>query len=932
MASLIRDRTVRESPVRRPATVSAHEPLLVHATAQAKGQNNKARNISVVEAVPMVLSGGGYRSGAINVASNSSNTRYRTRSIDHGENNRPPSRNRRSLRLLKYWAVVIMPALAVLLVLLRIVGSLVTLHQNGAALDRRFLDHTAPSLHLSAASSGHHSRTSPPPPPRFVAAHYSEASETNAIQHSREIQQERCTARTRRARPRPSLQPTSMHALPSPPRIRQGVNASTIYIDTNIIQYNWTLLCRAAGLSTSSSVVITRALTSQMGPALALLLKKQCGVHRITVVDAMVPNLRHVRIHAMKVHRQLARSIDELQLIVPFIGLARRVDGVQWLQDMDSISHVIHIDSTDAVALQYHLLKPYMSRRAQRSHHLQNALTSLQHILSYARARANAASPQPLNLLHVLEALPIVPAHSVNESYTCRTNHDSLAQGRRILADTYHQVTKGFTAFHSLQLPQLYGSNLVSPALEVLPADSNYMIPTDAAIAAILTALSHPKSGLHEFIAAKLVRHTNDRKLADHSRSIERDASSIQSLQTIAYNLDLQYPYGGQKHEPAVHYPEGAHNAIARVRDIYGIHKTKFPCAASCHGPTSLACAASPFDAIIPISVAATAKCKYVVYLIELTRDVTSLFQPGETGDDLCRLAFVSGNSQVVQTAMHKALGPTASKTAALQQYNGKLKSNGWTLIWLANDDESTLSAAEAVLAIMEPSRLFASSVVKAMFSATSVFAVPSDTALLRILDRMDRPAIPRHMRKEHRSGIVMSRFVPYPAERARIALLFASETPSEYQPQCLTEYAQMAKAANVTIPPKQIGYYDQVAHLVQSDLDRPEIESHTTSMHNPFPFQWISLGLVVHDLRLEAARTLRCNWYDEYLYWGDNRGAEELSLAYVLGMQRVEGRIGPGLAEDPTWIPLWDERSHRVGTKEGDAFLRIMSKSDQGF
>ena len=79
----------------------------------------------------------------------------------------------------------------------------------------------------------------------------------------------------------------------------------------------------------------------------------------------------------------------------------------------------------------------------------------------------------------------------------------------------------------------------------------------------------------------------------------------------------------------------------------------------------------------------------------------------------------------------------------------------------------------------------------------------------------------------------------------------------------------------------------------------------------------------------------MRCSWLDEYLFWGSNRAAEELSLAYLLGKYRIEGLLGSALEnEDDSWNPMLqsstpDEETRLVRGK-AELFVRVMKPAEK--
>lgn len=711
--------------------------------------------------------------------------------------------------------------------------------------------------------------------------------------------------------------------------------------------HDWKSLCQGAGLSSSSRVVITRALTASAGPALALLLSKQCGVEHIVGVDSLLPNLRKVRMKAMNVYQMLYRSINDFQLVVPTAtaGIARLDDSVEleWLIQFHP-SHIIHMeeDTTttndklleehqDGTATASNLWDEYMSRKSQRLYYLHHSVHSLHQLLRYGQSRSDKRGP--LVFLHVV---------TTTAAKTTKTTHN-LATTRIhcLLSECYSSLTGGRVRMQQMELPaSIYGPTVgTTTSSSATPVDNSTFFTmhnklfVDDAMAGILTAL-HQRPGLH--------RMTVNTATSDATATSKKE--SLRGVQTLAYRLSLEHPYGAAAKEKntVTHHNDTYAAVTAQYRQTYGLHTTRFPCASSCNGPTSPPCQPSAFDVIIPITLTVTEKCKYVVYLLDFSAHLKELFKPMQSGGTplLCRIAFVSGKSPVVQVAVARHVAtenrnsegvPAAStKEEALQRYNGKLKSNGWTLVWLAHDDETTLTDAEYALVRMEPGKFFAPEVAKAMLSGTSTFVEHPDLGLQRILSRIDRAALPRHMRKEERSGIKVSRFVEHPAENARAVALFVSEHSSKtFQAKTIAEYAKhIATDSSLAIPRRQITFYRHASHFVQTDWNRPEDESRQT-VYFPFPFQWVSKDLVVHDMHLEAARMLRCSWYDEHLYWGhSNRGAEELSLAYVLGKRRIEASIGPGLDGDPSWVPVWDGNQQRVLThKNTEVFLRIMKR-----
>ena len=123
----------------------------------------------------------------------------------------------------------------------------------------------------------------------------------------------------RKQRCRPPMNQSSLLPVFTSPKSTKRVQA--IYIPlTNQThnEWNWTELCEKANLNKNSRVLITNSIvTSNIGPALSLLISKQCQVKSMTNIDPMLPNIHSLRIYAMSLYRRLYRSIPNFKLIVP---------------------------------------------------------------------------------------------------------------------------------------------------------------------------------------------------------------------------------------------------------------------------------------------------------------------------------------------------------------------------------------------------------------------------------------------------------------------------------------------------------------------------------------------------------------------------------------------------------------------------------------
>jgi hypothetical protein len=103
--------------------------------------------------------------------------------------------------------------------------------------------------------------------------------------------------------------------------------------------------------------------------------------------------------------------------------------------------------------------------------------------------------------------------------------------------------------------------------------------------------------------------------------------------------------------------------------------------------------------------------------------------------------------------------------------------------------------------------------------------------------------------------------------------------------------------------PRRQLEFYSHLLNL----------PPHHGAGHSAFQLKWPDTFLLIHKLQSDRSRQLRCEWYEEQLFWnraginadvkvthdGRNRDLEEMSLAYVLAKMRMEKRLIP---DGSTW------------------------------
>ena len=717
-------------------------------------------------------------------------------------------------------------------------------------------------------------------------------------------------------------------------------------------QYNWKALCSQANLSKASSVVITNALSVSIGSPLTLLLSKQCGVKSIMIVDSMFPNTKRRRLVMMDTFRTLYRNVLTLKFTNPTntagLGKVGSESPTDWLEAF-APTHIIHLEDLDSTLDSDNQWGEYMSSKGQQLLHLQSSMLPIQQIMNYVHHKETS---NKMNILHVSLSSILSDPVTADDADDENTNNYGVEHLHRtsvthdvnaMMADYLHTMQQFHTSMidesnmlqmHHLKLPNVYGpiiNGKLNDRTKVIHESGNSLYLDDAMLG-IFKALhiSQEENRQIMTIPAEQVRATN---------------SAWRQDLTHAYEIELEYPFGGIEPE---HYlskvtslDRKAYNeAMTWVNDLYGVEKARFPCASSCVDHTdTTTCDASVWDSVYPVSQSVTNKCTHVMYYVNLDPALESLAGPTDVtsiSDDICRIAFIAGSSTLaIESLLQGREAKNEKKLSdaqALNEYNGKLTMNGWTLVWIP-DMTATVSERDRSLIRIDPSRFFSYAVRKAMYvESVDIMTLSNDDIMETILSQtVHEEHTETYHTTELREGFDdLYRSIEHPPSLARSVTFLARELPSNVCPSNPAQFINLLVERGVpNVKGRHLNYYKQMNHYIQVDMNRPVEDSDGSS-----PFVWISRDYFVHDLTTEMAHMFRCQWYDAHLYWGPESivaDSEELSLAYILAKQRVEGRIGLPLLDDMSWFPQLNPFTEEPiyvdpKTMTTEAFVRVMA------
>jgi hypothetical protein len=686
------------------------------------------------------------------------------------------------------------------------------------------------------------------------------------------------------------------------------ISLPTITMEFKGGDYDWQHLCHDAGLDDQSRVVITNPFSlDSPASAFAMLLHHQCHVTDIRLIDPMMPDDPSSRARIIRQYlAPLQKSIPTLQsLEIATMGKAQN-----WFvhQQYDknitlvAVTHVIHFPFIDSA----------------------NALDSLLsesnlRLLSYRTAT-----------LQMEEYLWQILQESSNASYLQVSYPTSYDKRNPLVFGLSQQLSSVLyrysTSIRSVSRNQLHLLPTFGPGvLATTDKVFSTSVYIEDALAALLMALrpsQHPiRYALPRSVEVPPKRIPNLSWL----RSKKLHDDDTRSFQSLAWLADHEHYI--QKHVKLENtLAEPLHAASLGNADLLGLREPTFPCISSCGSPYFASrCEPSIWDDIVPVSRWATANCSHVAYQVDLDKELDALPEISPRIPKLCRLAFVSASAPIVNTAIQQAIQDDNEVTNDtkrslkdnVQMMNGMLNYFGWTLIWLSPSDY-VLNQGDNAITMIDPAALFADHIEKVMYVGSPSLAATADVALRQIMQSTDRASSTGDKVKETRRGVSGHRWIITEPYKARKTVFFVGGAGPMYIPKNISDFAEMVSDF-VKLPDNQLSFYERVV-----DLSRHEDRNSMKAIE--FQFVWVALSVFVHDLKSKEAQAFRCEWFEEYMAWGDNRNAEELSLAYLLGLKRMEGLLGP--EKEKSWFPFMDSNGNQLLTgRDEEVFLRLLSQ-----
>ena len=413
---------------------------------------------------------------------------------------------------------------------------------------------------------------------------------------------------------------------------------------------------------------------------------------------------------------------------------------------------------------------------------------------------------------------------------------------------------------------------------------------------------------------------------------------------------------------------------------LRGLLTSRIPCSSECTMSSSL-CTPSMFDSVLDVIREATNGCSSILYTISLGRNDDSIphrlgpNDPHFDGVNVCNIVFISRDSPLALKIVRSIpvdgdvnYNATGSDILSeqevevrLQMYNCKVETDGWTTCWVPTNETATSVSNEMSMLKLSPGRFFSSSVKYAMFVDATFPVLPTQDDVEFLLSEVYREAQPERtvtyrLDKPKSAGDDGKAGAPQivykykiPPQPARRSILFVSPVriPDERirlsvhtaMKLMLEEIEQYEESDSLRL---QRFFYESMPRAINKGEQRSFYEPLHKYTHTPF---YVRSKWIIHDMTLEEARQLRCDWFQEHSSWGNE--LDSFSLAAVLAQRDIVRRIKwseldqraldgipeipEKITDDNDWKMVWTDDSRFLTSKAKDRSVDASAKGKAG-
>ena len=338
-----------------------------------------------------------------------------------------------------------------------------------------------------------------------------------------------------------------------------------------------------------------------------------------------------------------------------------------------------------------------------------------------------------------------------------------------------------------------------------------------------------------------------------------------------------------------------------------------FPCITTC--ASYVKCTKSVWDTKISIAKQATQDCNFVLYTVDFSSTLETIPVMRESinnapwpRDSFCQLAFVSSSSTIVKNTTqekvnaekHDAKGENTVEER-IDVWNGKVSNNGWILVWI-DEDEDSISPMDSVLPKIIPETLMHESVQFVFYLEPQHFEILPPMQLMWFL--MGRQLT---VAEKTKKDVSLESHKEWLIPEQHIALFSHTykDTDVEHLDQSKPDF--MVRAAKFILEQNTKINESKRNNQMQQLKNTQQLQAYANSLmwrkEEAVKFELVDTPLMIYPIDNRRGRQLRCEWYEEQLFWSneDNANLEGLSLSYVLYRWRRQERLFPKI-DDKKW------------------------------
>ena len=378
------------------------------------------------------------------------------------------------------------------------------------------------------------------------------------------------------------------------------------------------------------------------------------------------------------------------------------------------------------------------------------------------------------------------------------------------------------------------------------------------------------------------------------------------------------------------------------------------PCLSECSSHEQ--CESSVFDSVLNVTQSVSLDCDVVLYTQSLGYDVHGMKLKAtfsEEGDVIiCNIAFLPRESRLVNAVIKSvpetklseygipprdSMDPQMRMNLIKDSLNGLLLYKGWFLVWVPDADEPP-SQADKFMLKLAPGGIFSSDVKYALFVDENFGESPEPDDIMFLASQMHRDPLDRRSKyKKLETGKKKKFVIPAEPERQAVLLLSPMRTTTSIREG---EKLTTLKATKIMLvengadedDPKetpelkrQREFYERIPGFV----NRMDMRSPLEPWYRYDMKHWVRSRWIVHNLRPEEGRQLRCEWYQEQVQWGNE--LDQLSFAHVMARREIERRMAHQEPDDH-FKPAFVQHPELVDFSDAHEWFPMDNQLDPAF